>query len=133
MGKHLAQSPKKEARGALAVAMKFALFLAAVSTRAAGLALLSNATGRSQRGFLSSGSSDLPPMTGGTITEDGGASNLGEAKDCRCGACVSAWRKRPTAVSDTKCVPARSMPIGLTCNPKGKFPAVTYQSDVPYQ
>merc|ERR1719331_1036199 len=73
-------------------------------------------------------------MAANTMTKDGGdGSSLPKAKACTCDECVSAHRTHPTAVSDTKCVPAMELPMGLTCDPKGKFPQRTLGKFIPYQ
>lgn len=99
-----------------------ALFLASLPLQAPGMALLGNAT----RGFLT-------PSGAAGATDGAQTSSNPDHGSCNCEDCVSAHRRKPTVVSDTKCVPGVSIPMGLTCNPRGKFPARTHDKDVPYQ
>jgi len=101
-----------------------ALFLAGLTAKASGLVLFSNAT----RGFLG-----ITPMAASSAAGEAEGSSIPDPMGCTCDSCVSAHRTKPTAVSDTKCVPSFNMPIGQSCNPKGKFPAKTHDTDVPYQ
>jgi hypothetical protein len=104
-----------------------ALLFAAASPEVQALAIFGNASGSTQRAFLT-------PMGATEATEDVAVSSISEENEgrCSCDNCVSGWRKQPTAVSDTKCVQKMAMPLGVVCNPSGKFPAKTTDTDVPY-
>lgn len=107
-----------------------ALLLAASPLRVSGLSLFANGTGSTLRGFSHG---RISPVSASAVTNGHDGSSIGDTGSCSCDTCVSAYRKSPTAVSDTKCVPSMQMAMGATCNPKGKFPANTFDADVPYQ
>merc|ERR1719198_2859744 len=101
-----------------------ALFIVALPLRASGISLLNNAS--ALRGGMT-------PIAAQQATGDLETSSVdSDPNACNCDSCVSAYRKNPTAVSDTKCVPSMRIAMGSVCNPQGHFAAKTVDSDVPY-